>query len=239
MDRGENNPNISILYLLAAALLIGLGGLNPIPAGAQGARPADFVDVASVVAGVRIDMRYAGPDNFVGRPIDGYRAPRCLLVRQAAGKLAAVQRDLAASGFGLKMLDCYRPARAVRDFARWAADPADQRRKAAYYPNVDKRNLFALGYIAARSGHSRGATVDLTLVRLADGAEIDMGTRFDFLDTLSAPGSRAVAPAAQRHRAMLRTAMQRHGFRGVGNEWWHFRLTPEPYPTTYFDFPVE
>ncbi|WP_096351897.1 M15 family metallopeptidase [Variibacter gotjawalensis] len=207
-------------------------------AAAQTSRPADFVDAAAATPGLRIDMRYAGSNNFVGRTIDGYRAQRCLVVRQAAVALAAVQRDLAASGFGLKMLDCYRPARAVRDFQRWAEDPSDQRNKAAYYPSVDKRELFARGYVAARSGHSRGATVDLTLVRL-DGADVDMGTRFDFLDAKSAPGSRAVSQDAQRHRAVLRSAMQRHGFQGISNEWWHFRLVPEPYPSTYFDFPVE
>jgi D-alanyl-D-alanine dipeptidase len=198
-----------------------------------------MIDAASVVTGLRVDMRYAHSDNFVGRPIEGYRRSLCLLARPAAEALAAVQRDLAAQGLGLKALDCYRPARAVRHFLRWAADPADQARKADFYPNVDKRELFARGYLAARSGHSRGATIDLTLVRSGDGAELDMGTRFDFLDPRSAVASTAVSRSARANRITLRNAMARHGFRGVSNEWWHFRLVPEPYPTTYFDFPVE
>ena len=154
-------------------------------AGAQ-APPPGFVDAATVADGLVVDMRYFGPNNFVGKKIDGYERPRCLLSAPAANALAAVQRDLGARGLGLKVFDCYRPARAVAHFIRWArkAD-ADPKRKAEYYPDIDKRDLFKLGYIAARSGHSRGSTVDLSLVRRADGTgldsrELDMGTPHDF-----------------------------------------------------------
>jgi len=184
-------------------------------------------------------MRYAGTHNFVGARVDGYDKPVCLLTRPAAEALAQVQRDLAASGFGLKVYDCYRPVRAVRHFIRWARDLGDTRTKAEFYPEVDKRHLFALGYIAARSGHSRGSTVDLGLVRLADGSEPDMGTRFDTLGPRSWPGDTRVSAEARRNRALLAAAMRRHGFRPYDREWWHFTLRREPYPATYFDFPVD
>jgi D-alanyl-D-alanine dipeptidase len=123
-----------------------------------------------MIPGLVVEMRYAGKENFVGRPINGYEAPVCLLTRQAAAALTQVQQQLSASDLGLKVFDCYRPARAVADFARWARDPQDQARKADYYPNIDKSQLFALGYIAERSGHSRGSTLDVTLVNLATKA---------------------------------------------------------------------
>jgi D-alanyl-D-alanine dipeptidase len=163
----------------------------------------------------------------------------CLLTRPAAQALAQVERDLAASGFGLKTYDCYRPARAVRDFMRWARDVRDTRTKTEFYPDIDKRNLFALGYIATQSGHSRGSTVDLGLVRLADQTEPDMGTPFDTFSPRSWPGDTQVSGEARRNRALLAAAMRRHGFRPYDREWWHFTLRGEPYPATYFDFPVE
>jgi zinc D-Ala-D-Ala dipeptidase len=201
-------------------------------------RPQGFVDAASAVSGLVVDMRYAGARNFVGRPIAGYDAPLCLLTREAATALAAVQRDLAASGRGLKVYDCYRPARAVADFAAWARDLDDQRMKQEYYPNVDKTQLFALGYIAERSGHSRGSTVDLTLIDLATGAELDMGTPYDLFDPRSWPSDTSVSAEAQANRRALQEAMVAHGFRPLREEWWHFTLNGEPYPETYFDFPV-
>jgi D-alanyl-D-alanine dipeptidase len=192
-------------------------------------------------------MRYFGKDNFVGARIDGYEAARCLLTRQAAAALARVQRDLASQGFGLKVFDCYRPARAVAHFVRWARDLKDVRRKADYYPDVDKRDLFRLGYIAPRSGHSRGSTVDLTLVRHAPlgpatadvDMEMDMGTRFDFFGVQSWPSSRAVSAQAQANRKLLATAMRRGGFTPYDREWWHFTLRGEPYPNSYFNFVVK
>jgi D-alanyl-D-alanine dipeptidase len=210
------------------------------PLTAQATMPATFVDAATVVDGLVADMRYFGTDNFIGRRIDGYEAPRCLLARPAAVALATVQRDLAAHGLGLKVFDCYRPTRAVAHFVRWARDVADVARKADYYPDVDKRDLFRLGYIASRSGHSRGATVDLTLVRRTAGQaeDIDMGTPFDFFSPKSWPANRSVSQEAQKNRAVLAAAMARGGFRPYDKEWWHFTLGNEPFPDTYFDFPV-
>jgi zinc D-Ala-D-Ala dipeptidase len=157
-----------------------------------------------------------------------------------------VQQDLVTQGFGLKVFDCYRPTRAVAHFVRWARDVKDVKRKADFYPDVDKRDLFRLGYISNRSGHSRGSTVDLTLVRSgpagsgeAGPVELDMGTRFDFFGVQSWPSSRAVSAEAQANRKMLATAMRRGGFIPYDREWWHFTLRGEPHPGTYFNFSVK
>jgi D-alanyl-D-alanine dipeptidase len=201
-------------------------------------RPANFVDTTAVVPGLVVDMRYAGSHNFVGEPITGYAQPVCLLAREAAQALALVQSDLSARGLGLKVFDCYRPKRAVAHFVRWAQDAADVRRKAEFYPNVDKRNLFRLGYIASRSGHSRGATVDLTLVDRG-GTERDMGTPFDLFSPKSWPSDTSVSAQARENRAILASAMGRRGFRPYNKEWWHFTLRAEPFPQRFFDFPVQ
>lgn len=200
--------------------------------------PAGFVDAAAIVPGLVVDMRYAGAHNFVGRRIDGYEAPVCYLTREAANALATAQAALVPQGRGLKVYDCYRPARAVADFAAWARDLDDQRMRAEFYPNVEKDQLFALGYIAQRSGHSRGSTVDVTLVDLATGAELDMGTPFDLFDPRSRPSDDSVSAQARANRMTLQNAMRAHGFRPLREEWWHFTLEREPFPETYFDFPV-
>jgi zinc D-Ala-D-Ala dipeptidase len=201
----------------------------------------DLVSLAALAPGISVDMRYVGSDNFVGIPIDGYEEPVCLLARPAAQALAAVQHDLEAEGLGLRVFDCYRPARAVAHFARWARDLGDERTKAAYYPRIEKSALFELGYIAERSGHSRASTVDLTLVeRGGDGAlrELDMGGPFDLFDPLSNTDSPDVTPEQRANRIRLRAAMERRGFKNLPVEWWHYTLAPEPYPDTYFDVPV-
>jgi D-alanyl-D-alanine dipeptidase len=206
------------------------------PAGAF-ERNGGFVDAATVVPGLVTDMCYAGSHNFVGRPIAGYQAPRCLLTPEAAEALAAVARDLTARGVIIKVFDCYRPARAVADFVRWARDLKDQVAKAEFYPDVDKRTLFRDGYIASRSAHSRGSTLDLTLAR-ADGRELDMGTPFDFFSPKSWPDNPTVTPEQRANRILLATAMRRRGFRAYAKEWWHFTLRNEPFPNAYFDFMV-
>jgi len=212
--------------------------LAPESAGAQAPLPARFVDAAAVVDGLVMDMRYFGDDNFVGRRVDGYEGPRCILSAPAANALAAVQRDLAARGLGLKVFDCYRPQRAVAHFVRWAQRIDDVKRKGEFYPDVNKRDLFKDGYISQHSGHSRGSTVDLTLVRRSDGRELDMGSPFDFFSPKSWPSDRSVSPEAQANRALLAAAMRHGGFRPYNKEWWHFTLANEPFPDTYFDFPV-
>ena len=201
-------------------------------------RVATLIDAATVVPGLIVEMRYAGSHNFVGRPIDGYRAPRCLLTQPAANALAEVARDLTERGLRIKVFDCYRPARAVADFVRWARDWRDQAAKAEFYPDVDKRTLFREGYIASHSGHSRGSTIDMTLTR-ADGAELDMGTPFDFFSPKSWPAASNVTAEAHTNRMRLAAAMQRRGFRPYPKEWWHFTLRNEPFPDTYFDVPVQ
>lgn len=209
-----------------------------LPVAAQTTRPASFVDASTVVPNLVIDMRYLGSNNFVGRPIDGYEKPICYLTREAAAALAEVARDLEKQGLAIKAFDCYRPVRAVAHFVRWARDLRDVARKADYYPQVDKSNLFRDGYIAARSGHSRGSTMDISLVTRADGRELDMGTPFDFFSPRSAPGDKTVSAQAQANRKLLADAMRRRGFMPYNKEWWHFTLRREPYPNTYFDFPV-
>jgi zinc D-Ala-D-Ala dipeptidase len=208
------------------------------PAHAQAPLPSSFVDAAAVADGLVVDMRYFGDNNFVGERIDGYERPRCLLSVQAANALAAVERDLAARGLGLKVFDCYRPQRAVAQFVRWAQRIDDVKRKREFYPDVDKRDLFKQGYISERSGHSRGSTVDVTLVRRADARELDMGSPFDFFSPTSWPSDTSVTDQAQKNRALLAAAMRSGGFRPYDKEWWHFTLVDEPFPDTYFDFPV-
>ena len=205
---------------------------------AQAQVPPGFVDAGAVVDGLVVDMRYFGDKNFVGERIDGYERARCVLSAPASSALVTVQRDLAARGLGLKVFDCYRPQRAVAHFVRWAQRIDDVKRKREFYPDVDKRDLFKEGYIAERSGHSRGSTVDLTLVRRADGRELDMGSPFDFFSPKSWPSDTSVGAQAQANRALLAAAMTRGGFRPYNKEWWHFTLVDEPFPDTYFDFPV-
>jgi zinc D-Ala-D-Ala dipeptidase len=201
-------------------------------------RSAAFVDAGTLVPGLVADIRYAGSHNFVGRPIEGYQAPRCLLTHQAVDALTAVARDLAPHGLVVKVFDCYRPTPAVADFVHWAHDLKNQSAKAEFYPNVDKRELFSDGYIASRSGHSRGSTLDLTLARVG-GGELDMGTPFDFFSPKSWTADSSVTAAQHANRMLLSAAMQRRGFRGYAKEWWHFTLRDEPFPNSYFDFPVQ
>jgi zinc D-Ala-D-Ala dipeptidase len=229
---GFNQSISAICYSLVTALVATLS-----QAALAQERPAQFVDAAKIVPGLVVDMRYAGAHNFVGRPIEGYEAPRCLLTQPAAAALAEVARDLAPRGFVLKVFDCYRPTRAVANFARWARDLGDRAGKAEFYPGVDKRTLFRDGYIAPRSGHSRGSTVDLTLAQ-AGGSELDMGTPFDFFSPRSSTSAASIGSEARANRALLAAAMRRRGFRPYAKEWWHFTLSHEPFPDTYFDSPV-
>lgn len=203
------------------------------------AAQAGMLDVATLAPGFVLDLRYAGRDNFTGRVVPGYEAPRCLLLRPAAEALARVQRSLRAQGYALRLYDCYRPVRAVRAFVAWARDLDDQASKPAYYPGVDKRALLG-DYIAETSGHSRGATVDLGLLDCRGGRcrELDMGTGFDFFDPLAHTDSPRATPAQRRHRRQLREAMQAQGFANYPMEWWHFTFRPEPGPDTAYDFPI-
>ncbi len=197
----------------------------------------DFASLARVDPTIALDLRYATASNFVGAVIDGYERALCLLTRPAAEALARVQAELRSEGLGLRVWDCYRPQRAVDHFVRWSRAPDDPTAKARHYPRVAKSELFARGYIAERSGHSRGSTVDLTLTD-RDGRPLDLGTSFDFFDPSAAGGSREVSAAARHRREQLRRAMERHGFVPYAAEWWHFTLANEPYPERGFDVPV-
>jgi zinc D-Ala-D-Ala dipeptidase len=237
VQRDRRSSSRYSLFAVRYPLMAVLAGSLSVSAAAQD-RPAAFVDAASVVPGLVVEARYAGSHNFVGRPIDGYEAPRCLLTRPAAEALAQVARDLAPRGLVIKAFDCYRPARAVANFVRWASDLGDAAGKMEFYPDVDKRMLFQDGYISSRSGHSRGSTIDLTLA-YADGRELDMGTPFDFFSPKSWPSDASIGRAAMASRSELAGAMRRRGFRSYDREWWHFTLSHEPFPDTYFDFPVK
>ncbi|MFC3815848.1 M15 family metallopeptidase [Lysobacter sp. GCM10012299] len=202
---------------------------------------AGMVDVRTLVPDIDLDLRYAGSNNFVGAKVDGYEAARCYLLTDAAKALQQAELALRQQGMRLRLFDCYRPARAVRHFVAWAGDLDDQRTKAEYYPRLDKRQLLG-DYISPTSGHSRGATVDLTVLQCAaDGngcVPLDMGTPFDFFDTRANTDSALVDARQRENRQRLRSAMERAGFRNYPMEWWHFTLNPEPAPTVFFDVPI-
>ena len=203
--------------------------------------PRGFVDIEDIIPGIRIEARYFSEDNFIGQRIDGYESSRCYITAEAAEALKEVQHELSPFGLGLKIFDAYRPQRAVDHFVRWASDLADVKMKEKYYPDVAKKDLFTKGYIAARSGHSRGSTVDLTIVSLGpgNGEELDMGTGWDFFGPESWPGSQAVNAEQRAHRMLLQQLMIKHGFKPLAEEWWHFTLVDEPFPDSYFDFVIE
>lgn len=244
------------LPALAAALAVTTS------AWAQEAMPDGFVWLRDIDPTIEQEIRYYGAHSFMGRPIAGYEAPECILTREAAEALSTIQAELAQSRLSLKVYDCYRPQRAVDDFVAWSKDVPDQAMKAEFYPRVDKARAFELGYIAAKSGHTRGSTADLTIVpkdhaiqrpyipgeALVDCAlpaserfpdtSIDFGTGFDCMDEKSHHGRTDIPVVAQMNRLAFRDIMGRHGFKAIAEEWWHYTLKDEPFPDTYFNFPV-
>jgi zinc D-Ala-D-Ala dipeptidase len=244
--------------MIAIALAVVLAAATPHPAPT---RPPDFVYLRDVAPSIVQDIRYAGYHNFLGRPVAGYGAAECILTRQAAKALAKIQAELEPLQLTLHVYDCYRPQRAVNDFIAWSKVSSDQTMKGEFYPRVDKALFFQLGYVAAKSGHTRGSTVDLTIERdpapaaapyepgqplksciapwvqrYRDGT-LDMGTGFDCMDELSHP-SADVGHIAGTHREQLAHLMKKYGFKSYDKEWWHFTLVGEPFPSTYFDFPI-
>lgn len=221
-----------------------------------------FVYLRDVDPTILQDMRYAGTNNFTGHPVPGYDATECVLVREAADALKAVQAEVKAKGLSLKVYDCYRPARAVAAFVDWSKLPDDPKAKTTYYPALSKSALFP-NYVALVSGHSRGATMDLTLVPLdapavlpsassgeamactaaqgqrAPDASLDMGTAFDCFDTKANTETTGLTDEQHANREMLVDVMRRHGFKNYEREWWHYTLENEPFPNTIFDFPIE
>lgn len=200
--------------------------------------PYDFVNVSEVIPDVILEIRYYSTYNFVGERIDGYEEPLALLTREAADALREVSEELAEKGYRLKIYDAYRPQKAVTHFVRWALDVNDERMKEYFYPDVDKSSLFSKGYVSKHSGHSRGSTVDLTLFDVKTGKEVDMGGTFDFFGEISHGNYSGITEEQRQNRLLLKNAMTSHGFKTISQEWWHFTLKNEPYPDTYFTFPV-
>jgi zinc D-Ala-D-Ala dipeptidase len=199
--------------------------------------PLLFVD--EHVSGVYWDAKYATWDNFTGRPVDGYIANRIVGTRALCEGLERARGLAALHGFGLLLWDGYRPQRAVDFFVHWSQQPEDGRTKHRYYPNIDRADMIGDGYVAMRSGHSRGSTVDLTLFDLASGERAAMGGDYDLMDAVSHHGAQGIAHAAASNRRRLRSVMEASGFGSYDCEWWHYTLDGEPYPDTYFDFPIE
>ncbi len=197
-----------------------------------------FVLLSETVPDAILEIRYYSTFNFVGDRIDGYEQPVALLAREAAAALREVSDELLVRGYRLRIYDAYRPQTAVSHFVRWAKDAGDTRMKACFYPDLEKDQLFPLGFIAEHSGHSRGSSVDLTLFDMREGRDADMGGVFDFFGDVSRADFADLTPAQRANRSILRDAMVRHGFRPYSGEWWHFTLAKEPYPDTYFTFPV-
>jgi zinc D-Ala-D-Ala dipeptidase len=200
--------------------------------------PKGFVYVKDVIPNIILDIRYYGNHNFIGTRIDGYLAPKAILTKETAEALKKIQGDLNTYSLGIKVFDAYRPQSAVNHFIRWSKDTKDIKMKKEFYPDEDKKDLFTKGYIAEKSGHSRGSTIDLTLIDLKTGIELDMGGSFDFLNARSASAYQGITPQQRANRLLLRNIMEKYGFKHYSKEWWHFTLIREPYPKTYFNFPV-
>lgn len=200
--------------------------------------PSGFVVLADHVPEIIQEIRYHSSYNFIGDRIDGYEEPCALLTKEAARALKNVAGEMAAWGFRLKVFDAYRPARAVKRFVLWGIDDLDLRMKPFFYPDLEKEELFLRGYIAKQSSHSRGSAIDLTLLDMATGKELDMGGPYDFFGEISHPDYTGITDEQRENRAILQGTMMRNGFVPIDCEWWHFTLADEPYPNTYFDFPV-
>ncbi|GAA4292134.1 M15 family metallopeptidase [Aestuariibaculum suncheonense] len=201
--------------------------------------PEGFVYAKEVIPDLDVDLRYYSSNNFVGQPVKGYKSHQLILTRQAAEALKHVQDELQNQNLCLMVFDGYRPQQAVNHFMSWARDLNDTVNKQRFYPDVDKQHLFKEEYIATRSGHSKGSTVDLTIIDGNTGDPLDMGSDFDFFGEASWVNYSHITDAQKANRRLLQQVMLKYGFRNYAKEWWHFTLKNEPFPTTYFDFPVE
>jgi D-alanyl-D-alanine dipeptidase len=223
-------------YLFLSLLIFSFIGCTP-PQQTQ-PLPAGFVYLDEVIPDIQLDMRYYTANNFIGSQIDGYIAHKCIISKPAALAIKNVQNELKEYGLCLKVFDAYRPQQAVDHFVRWAQDHADTLQKAEYYPDVPKDKLIP-EYIASKSGHSRGSTIDLTIVSCKDSTQLDMGGTFDFFGELSHVKYAEITPTHRSNRILLQTLMIKHGFKPYSAEWWHFTLKNEPFSDTYFNFPIE
>ncbi len=201
--------------------------------------PNGFVYLSDVDASIQKELRYLSTNNFIGKPIDGYINNCVIVSKETAIALKKVQAVLAAKGLSLKIFDAYRPQQAVDHFVKWAKVLNDTLMKQQYYPRIPKSQLFNLGYIASKSGHTRGSTADLTIVNLKTGKELDMGSPYDFFGVESHPFYDKLTKKQKENRMLLRKVMLNNGFKPYDNEWWHFTLQNEPFPKTYFNFPIE
>ena len=238
IDRSVSGVVLSCILLGSVAPV---AAATPVLSTATTMADADLVDVTTLVPDIALDMRYAGSDNFVGHRIEGYEAARCLLKTDVARALAEVERALREKDLRLRLFDCYRPARAVGQFVEWASAADDEDTRSRYYPRLDKSDLLGT-YIAPVSGHSRGATVDLTLLQCdEDGTRcvaLDMGTPFDFFDLRANTDSMEITNVQRANRQRLRDVLQRGGFHNYSMEWWHYSYQPEPSPETIYDVPI-
>ena len=200
--------------------------------------PSGFVLLSDLVPNIIQEIRYFSTYNFIGERIDGYEEPCAILTVEATRALKAVSNELFVQGYRIKVFDAYRPACAVKQFVLWGIEDQDIRMKPYFYPDLQKQDLFAEGYIAKLSSHSRGSTVDLTLLDMKTGKEVDMGSPFDLFSEKSHPGYKGITDEQYENRMLLQHVMVRNGFVPIDCEWWHFTLKNEPYPDTYFEFPV-
>ena len=199
----------------------------------------ELIDAGEAIEGIVTDIRYAGSNNFLGRPVTGYSAAKCWLSREAASAVSKAQHLAENQGLAILIYDCYRPQRAVDDFVQWVRGDEDEPTKTTYYPTVPRSELIDRGYIASRSGHSRGSAIDLTLIAIESGSPLNMGTPWDYFDARSHTSSKEVDVDAAENRQILKRIMESAGFRGYYAEWWHFTLENEPFPDTYFDIPIQ
>lgn len=200
--------------------------------------PKGFVYIDEVINDVDIDIRYSNDNNFIGKKINGYNQSAAIGTKELALALQDIQNDLKHFGYGVKIFDAYRPQKAVNHFSQWSTND-DVLMKDLFYPNIEKRDLFKKGYIASRSGHSRGSTIDLTIINLKTKEELDMGTSYDFFGIESSYDYSGLTNEQNSNRLLLYSVMKKYGFKSLKSEWWHFTLENEPFPDTYFNFNVE
>jgi D-alanyl-D-alanine dipeptidase len=198
-----------------------------------------FVNVQETIPTIVLDIRYFSEDNFMGTIVDGYKKPMAFVTTETGVALLKVQSELSKEGLGLKIFDAYRPQKGVNHFVRWAKVPSDTLTKSKYYPQTNKADVFELGYVASKSGHSRGSTLDLTLIYLESGMEVDMGSGWDFFGEISWHAAKNISKQQKANRNKLKDVMLKFGFKLYTKEWWHYTLVDEPFPKTYFDFDVD